>query len=279
MVQLIKRAQGSRYPSSSSTTIAGVRIDALSFGAVVDAIIARATSRAKPSYVIPTNAQCVLLFQDDALLRDIYRRAFLVVPDGVPLIWAASLFGSPLRGRVNGTDLLEALCAKAAGCNLRVFFVGGREGAAEAAATLLEERYAGLRICGTCCPPSGFEKNVAETERVLDAIRVARPDLLFVGLGAPKQEYWMHVHTERLSVPISVAVGGSFDILAGVVARAPLWMQHAGLEWLHRLGAEPRRLWRRYVFGNARFCLLIGGQVLAQCWQRALRTKNGDHSC
>jgi N-acetylglucosaminyldiphosphoundecaprenol N-acetyl-beta-D-mannosaminyltransferase len=252
-------------------TVAGVRIDALGFDAVVQEIVARSARGGEPRYVIPTNAQCILLFQRDALLRDIYRRAFLIVPDGVPVIWAASLFGAPLPGRVNGTDLLEALCAQAARHNLRVFFLGGREGAAEAAAALLEKRHPGLCICGTSCPPLGFEKDAAESEKVLEAISAARPHLLFVGFGAPKQEYWMHFNARRLGVPFLVAVGGSFDIVAGIVDRAPRWMQTAGLEWLHRLRAEPSRLWKRYIFGNAHFCILIGGQYTTQLWQRALR--------
>jgi N-acetylglucosaminyldiphosphoundecaprenol N-acetyl-beta-D-mannosaminyltransferase len=260
--------------NSPSATIAGVRIDALGFDAVVDAIVTRAVAGAEPSYVVTPNAHHVVLFQDDALFRDIYRRALLVVPDGVPLLWAAKLLGARLPGRVNGTDLFEALCAQAARRGLSVFLLGGREGAAAAAAARLCARHPGLRICGTYCPSLGFENDPAESARVLAAIGAARPHLLFVGLGAPKQEYWMYRNVERLSVPVSVGIGVSFELVAGVVARAPRWMQHAGLEWLYRLGAEPARLWKRYLFGNARFCMLIVRQYATQSWRRVLRARS-----
>ncbi len=263
-------------PAGSSfhhVTIAGVPIHALGFDAVVDAIVSRAGSGAEPSYVVTPNAHHVVLFQDDALFREVYRRAFLVVPDGVPLLWAASLLGAPLRGRVNGTDLFEALCARSAQLGLGVFLLGGREGAAVAAAAQLRERHPGLRICGTYCPPLGFENDPAESARARAAIGAARPELLFVGLGAPKQEYWMYRNAKRLAVPVSVGIGVSFELVAGVVSRAPRWMQRAGLEWLHRLWVEPARLWRRYFFGNARFCILIAREYAAKRWRRVDRRR------
>jgi N-acetylglucosaminyldiphosphoundecaprenol N-acetyl-beta-D-mannosaminyltransferase len=245
-------------------TIAGAAIDALSFGQVVDAIVTRAAHTEDPCYVVTPNAHHLVLLQQDALLRDIYGRAFLVVPDGVPLLWAARLLGQRLNGRVNGTDLFETLCARAAERGLRVFMLGGREGAADAAATVLTARHPGLRICGTACPPIGFEDDPIESALVLDAIRAAQPNLLFVGLGAPKQEYWMYRNCARLGVPVSLGIGVSFEFVGGVVRRAPRWMQRAGLEWLHRVGSEPARLWQRYVFGNARFCALVARQYAIQ---------------
>jgi N-acetylglucosaminyldiphosphoundecaprenol N-acetyl-beta-D-mannosaminyltransferase len=249
---------------SAAATIAGVRIDALGFDAVVDAIAMQAVAGAPPRYVVTPNAHHVVLLQDDALLREIYRRAFLVVPDGVPLLWAAALLGARLHGRVNGTDLFEALCARAAEQDLGVFLLGGREGAARAAAARLRARHPALRICGMYCPPLGFENDPAESVKVLAAVNASKPHLLFVGLGAPKQEYWMHRNIEHLSVGVALGIGGSFEFVAGVVARAPRWMQQAGLEWLHRVGAEPARLWKRYLFGNARFCMLVTRQYAAQ---------------
>ena len=242
--------------------IAGVQIDALSFDAVVDAVAARAASGSHPTYVVTPNAHHVVLLQKDALLREIYSRAFLVVPDGVPLLWASALLRDPLPGRVNGTDLFEALCARAAPQGLRVFLLGGREGAAISAAARLRARHPALVICGTYCPPLGFENDAAESAKVLAAIRAASPHLLFVGLGAPKQEYWMFRNCEQAGVPVSLGIGVSLELVGGVVARAPHWMQRAGLEWLYRLRAEPRRLWQRYVFGNAAFCLIVAREAM-----------------
>ena len=173
-----------------------------------------------------------MLFQCDALLGDCYERTLLVVADGVPLQWAARLLGTPLRGRVNGTDLMEARCARAAEGGPRVYLLGGREGAATAAVACPRARHPTLNVCGTHCPPFGFEFEPIEHSRILASIRAARPHILFVGLGAPKQEYWMSRNTQALAVPVALGIGASFEFVGGVVARAPGWMQRSGLEWL-----------------------------------------------
>jgi N-acetylglucosaminyldiphosphoundecaprenol N-acetyl-beta-D-mannosaminyltransferase len=244
--------------------IAGVHIDALSFADTVRAIIEHVEHGSEPSYVITPNAHHVVMYQRDALLRAIYQRAFLVVPDGVPLLWAARVLGYKLHGRVNGTDLFETLCAEAAKRELRVFLLGGREGAAQAAADRLLVRHPALRVCGTYCPPVGFERSPAEVERAISSVEAASPDVLFVGLGAPKQEYWMFFHARRIGIPVSLGIGVSFEFVGGVVPRAPRWMQKSGLEWLFRLASEPARLWKRYLYGNLHFCSLIMSQYLAQ---------------
>ncbi len=254
-----------------NVTIAGVRLDALAFDDVVEAIVAHAARGGAPAYVVTPNAHHVVLLQRDALLRETYERAFLVVPDGVPLLWAATLLGMHLPGRVNGTDLFEALCARAARQSLRVFLLGGREGAAAAAAARLTARHPSLNICGVHCPPMNFEKNATESSRVLASISDARPHLLFVGLGAPKQEYWMYRNCEQLGVPVSLGIGVSFEFVGGIVPRAPRWMQRTGLEWFYRLGAEPGRLWKRYLVGNAFFCALVARQWIARRWNTSVR--------
>jgi N-acetylglucosaminyldiphosphoundecaprenol N-acetyl-beta-D-mannosaminyltransferase len=247
-----------------NVTIAGARMDALAFDDVVEAIVAHAARGGAPGYVVTPNAHHVVLLQRDALLREIYEHAFLAVADGVPLVWAADLLGTQLPGRVNGTDLFEALCARASQEGLRVFLLGGREGAAKEAAARMTARHPSLNVCGIHCPPMNFEKNEAQSQEVLQAIASARPHLLFVGLGAPKQEYWMYRNCRQLGVPVSLGIGVSFEFVAGLVPRAPRWMQRAGLEWLHRLGSEPGRLWKRYLVGNAKFCVLVARQWVAQ---------------
>ena len=253
---------------SGSATIAGVRIDARSFDEVVDEIVAHARAGGAPAYVVTPNTHHVTLLQSDAKFRRIYDQAFLVVPDGVPLLWAGKLLGEPLSGRVNGTDLFEALCAKAAQDGLRVFLLGGREGAAEAARAVLEARNPGLNVCGTYCPPLGFEADPAECVRILARIEAARPHLLFVGLGAPKQEYWMYDNRLRLTVPMSLGIGVSFEFVGGIVQRAPVWMQRAGLEWFYRLVSEPRRMWKRYLVCNVVFCVLVARQFVSSAARR-----------
>lgn len=249
-----------RAPVGRETTrveIAGTRIDPLTLGGAVERIVAHARERGAPSFVVTPNAHHVSMLQSSDVLRTSYASAWLVLADGVPLVWASRLLGTPLPGRVNGTDLFEATCAAAAEAGLSVFLMGGRPGAAEAAARVLTERHPALRVAGTYCPPFGFERDPAESERALEAVRAAAPDVLFVGLGAPKQEKWMHDHVERAGVPVALGIGVSFELVAGMVRRAPRWMQRTGLEWLFRLGMEPKRLWKRYAVTNPHFVWLV----------------------
>jgi N-acetylglucosaminyldiphosphoundecaprenol N-acetyl-beta-D-mannosaminyltransferase len=250
--------------AASFFDIAGVRIDNHSFDSVVGSIVDHASNGRLAGYVVTPNAHHVVMFQKDARFRRIYEGALLSVPDGVPLLWAARLLGERPRGRVNGTDLFEALCAEAARCGLRVFLLGGRPGAAAAAAARLRERHQALEVCGTYAPPYGFENDPQECAAIVALINAARPHLLFVGLGAPKQEYWMHATCPELQVPVSLGIGVSFEFVGGVVRRAPVWMQRTGLEWFFRLVCEPRRLWRRYLVGNAEFLLLVARQYFAR---------------
>lgn len=249
---------------SGRIRIAGVRIDTAGMSRALDRIVEHAASGESSAYVVTPNAHHVVLHQTDAKLRAIYEEALLVVPDGVPLLWAAKLLGKPLSGRVNGTDLFERLCARAAERGLRVYLLGGREGAADAAARRLRARHPALVVCGTDCPPVGFEHDPEANAALVARIAAAKPHLLFVGLGAPKQEYWMYANRVALGVPVSVGIGVSFEFVGGVVRRAPRWMQRAGLEWFFRVVTEPKRLWKRYVFGNARFCGLVVRDYLAR---------------
>jgi N-acetylglucosaminyldiphosphoundecaprenol N-acetyl-beta-D-mannosaminyltransferase len=242
--------------------ICGVEIDKYNFDQVLAQIIDHALAGGSPEYVVTPNAMHILSLQKDPLFQKIYRQAFLVVPDGVSLIWSAQFLNTPLNGRVNGTDLFEQLCAAAADKGLKVFLLGGRAGAADAAREILETRHPDLKIVGTHCPPYGFESQSTELASINARITAAKPDLLFVGLGAPKQEKWIAANYQELAVPISVGIGVSFELVANMVSRAPIWMQKTGLEWLFRLIVEPGRLWKRYIIGNPLFILLVLKQRL-----------------
>ncbi|MDY6900048.1 MAG: WecB/TagA/CpsF family glycosyltransferase [Cyanobacteriota bacterium] len=242
--------------------ICGVKIDNYSFEDVVERITDHAMTGVLPSYVVTPNAQHVLSLQRDADFRNIYEKAFLAVPDGVSLLWSAKFLQTPLNGRVNGTDLFEELSAVAERKGLKVFLLGGRPGAAEAAKKTLQARHPNLQIVGTHCPPYGFESQPEELASINSRIKAAAPDILFVGLGAPKQEKWIYQNYEELGVPVSLGIGVSFELVADMVQRAPLWMQKWGLEWLFRLIVEPKRLWKRYVMGNPQFMWLVIKQRL-----------------
>jgi len=242
--------------------ICGVKIDNYSFNDVVKRITDHAITGILPSYVVTPNAQHVLSLQRDADFRHIYEEAFLAVPDGVSLLWSAKFLKTPLNGRVNGTDLFEELSAVAERKELKVFLLGGRPGAAEAAKRTLLSRHPNLQIVGTHCPPYGFESQPQELASINSKIKAAAPDILFVGLGAPKQEKWIYENYQELGVPVSLGIGVSFELVADMVQRAPLWMQKWGLEWLFRLIVEPKRLWKRYVMGNPQFMWLVIKQRL-----------------
>jgi N-acetylglucosaminyldiphosphoundecaprenol N-acetyl-beta-D-mannosaminyltransferase len=145
---------------------------------------------------------------------------------------------------------------------LRVFLLGGRPGSAEAAAAKLVAQNPGLIVSGTYCPPLGFEKDPLQREEIEARITAARPHLLFVALGAPKQEYWMYEHARNLGVPVAMGVGGSFEMVSGAVARAPRLLQQMGIEWVYRLMREPGRMWKRYLIGNLQFANIVLRQRL-----------------
>ena len=237
--------------------ICGINIDKYTFDEVVETIIHQALTGKIPEYVVTPNAQHILTLQKDTHFREIYQKAFLVVPDGVSLLWAAKFLQTPLNGRINGTDLFEKLCAIAPEKGLKIFLLGGRPGAAEKAKEILQARHPGINIVGTHCPPYGFESQPAQLELINSQIKAAAPHILFVGLGAPKQEYWIYNHYQELKVPISIGIGVSFELVADMVKRAPVWMQKMGLEWFFRLIVEPRRLWQRYIMGNPQFIWLV----------------------
>jgi N-acetylglucosaminyldiphosphoundecaprenol N-acetyl-beta-D-mannosaminyltransferase len=242
---------------SMRVNICGVDIDQISFAEAMMGMLNHAKLRKPPEYVVTPNAHHVVMLQKNERFRQIYQRARWVVPDGVPLLWASRLLNTPLPERVNGTDLFEQLCAMSATLGLKVFLLGGRPGAADSAVAVLTQRYPALSVAGTYCPPFGFEDDRQEQQRMNDAIQAATPDLLFVGLGAPKQEYWIENNYQLLNVPVSLGIGVSFELVSGMVPRAPRWMQKMGLEWFFRLMMEPHRLWQRYLWGNAVFVSLV----------------------
>jgi len=245
-----------RHAGMDRVGIGYALVDNCSFGEACAAIIAHAKVGGQPAFAATANAQHVVLLDKDRRLREVYDCADLVVADGTSLLLAARLYNRSLQERVTGIDLFQTLCGLAAENNLHVFLLGGRPGSADLSAIALKKRFPILRI-STYCPPYGFEKDTAILEETARTVRAAEPDLLFVALGTPKQEYWIYEHGLQLSVPVCIGVGGSFEMVAGIVHRAPLWIQRLNCEWLYRLCLEPRRLWRRYLIGNVEFATIV----------------------
>lgn len=245
-----------RQTGSSKINICGIEIDNVSMNEAIERI-GKFILEKKPRYVVTPNVDHLVKLQKDSRFKEIYDQASLVLADGVPVMWAARFLGTPLQEKVSGSDLLVALCQKAAKKGYRLFFLGGLEGVAEKARERLEKDFPGIQITGTYSPPLGFERDLAEKEKIEILIRNASADIVFVGLGAPKQEKWISENYKMLNVPVSIGVGVSFDFVAGTVKRAPKWMQKIGLEWFWRLSMEPRRLWRRYLVEDPYFFWMV----------------------
>jgi exopolysaccharide biosynthesis WecB/TagA/CpsF family protein len=242
--------------------IAGVTIDNVTMDEALS-FIEELIQKKKVSYIVTPNVDHIIKLQRDQEFQKIYREAACVLPDGMPLLWAAKFVGTPLKEKVSGSDLVPRLCEIAAPKGYRLFFLGGRPGAARKATVRLRERLPSLKVAGVYSPPFGFEKNDEENEKIAKMIKETAPDILLVGLGAPKQEKWIYQHYKKLEVPISIGVGVTFEFIAGMVKRAPQWMQESGLEWLWRLMKEPRRLWKRYLIDDMQFFRLIVAQKMA----------------
>ncbi len=226
-------------PKPARVRIGHSHVDMVTYEEALDRLVDLAEAPSGRGYVVTPNAQHLVLLESDLYLRKIFSEAAMVVPDGISLVYASKLLGKPLKERVTGVDLFQGLCGRAAESGLRVFLLGGRRGAAEQAAAKLKLVYPGLIVAGTCCPPFGFHRDEMGLGDVARAVLDARPHILFVALGAPKQEYWIYEHGRNLGVPLSIGIGGSFEMVGGMTRRAPLWVQQAGLEWLFRVAVEP----------------------------------------
>lgn len=244
--------------------ICNVKIDNISMQDAIN-IIGGLVEDGGQYYAVAPNVDHIIILQKDSEFRETYDGASLTLPDGIPLLWAARFLGTPLKERISGSDLFPELCAFAAERGYKLFFLGGRPDAGSKAADVLRGKHPGIQIVGIYSPPFGFENDAAENRKIIQMISDAKPDILFVGLGAPKQEKWIYKYKDKCHVPVSIGIGVSFEFVSGTVKRAPLWMQRAGLEWLWRLMMEPKRLWRRYLIDDMKFFWLVFKQKLGRC--------------
>jgi N-acetylglucosaminyldiphosphoundecaprenol N-acetyl-beta-D-mannosaminyltransferase len=215
-------------------------------------------------YVVTPNVDHLVILKNRADLREAYEEASLVLADGAPLVMASRWFGKPLPERVAGSDLVPQLFAASAAAPIRLFLLGAASGVAEIAADRIHGTWTGIDVVGTYSPPIGFENDATENERIFTAISAVKPDLLIIGLGAPKQELWIHKNRHRVGAKVAICAGATIDFLAGHRRRSPLWMRRVGLEWLHRVASEPRRLAGRYARDAWEF-----PQLLWREWRRS----------
>jgi N-acetylglucosaminyldiphosphoundecaprenol N-acetyl-beta-D-mannosaminyltransferase len=214
-------------------------------------------------YVCVCNVHAVMASAEDPGLRGALLGSSINVPDGQPLVWALTALGHPLDDRVYGPELMARSCARSAKSGQRLYLYGGRnQGALVQLALNLRQRYPGVKIVGGYSPPHR-PLNDEERDAVVHEINASRADVVWVGIGVPKQEKWMAEMRPLLDSPVLIGVGAAFDFHAGLVPQAPSWMQDLGLEWAYRLAHEPRRLWRRYTRYNPRFVRQFGRQLIA----------------
>jgi N-acetylglucosaminyldiphosphoundecaprenol N-acetyl-beta-D-mannosaminyltransferase len=239
-----------------SYRVLGVRVHAVQIPEAVGLVLKWSRDRTKSRYVIAANAHVVSEARSSARVRQALDQADLVVADGTPLMLVGRLAGFGMVRRVYGPELMLETLKASAGSGVRHFFYGGTAGVAERLADRLRRELGGVCVAGTYAPPMG-PLEPRESSRALEKIRESEPDIIWAGLGAPKQELWMHSRRGELAVPVMVGVGAAFDFLAGRVAQAPEWMREHGFEWFFRLATEPRRLWRRYLLQGGDFALTL----------------------
>lgn len=220
-------------------------------------IIDELINRKNPSYVVTPNVDHIVKLEEDIEFQEVYKNADLILTDGMPLIWISKMKKTPIKEKVSGSDLFPKVCELASKKGYRVFLLGAAAGVANIAAKNLEEKYDGLNIVGTYSPSYGFEKNEDEIQHIINIVREVKPDILAVGLGAPKQEKFIYKYKYKLDVPVSLGIGASIDFEAGNIKRAPLWMQNSGLEWLYRLCKEPKRMFKRYLIDDMKILKII----------------------
>lgn len=241
-----------------TVNILGVEISIISLEQAVKNIERFVTSGGY-HYICASNVHTVVMSQRDSEFRRITNEADIVIPDGMPLVWAARLLGYSQPERVDGPTLMLELCKRGIVTDYSHFFHGGRDGVPESLAESLTTCFPGLKVAG-CYSPPFRALTCKEEKQVVKMINESGADILWVGLGAPKQEYWMARHLGRISTPVMIGVGAAFDFHSGTVKRAPRWMQKWSLEWLFRLLQDPQRLLKRYLVSNTVFIIKFAMQ-------------------
>jgi N-acetylglucosaminyldiphosphoundecaprenol N-acetyl-beta-D-mannosaminyltransferase len=225
--------------------ILGVNISAINMQQALEIIRSWILQR-DPHYVCVTPAHSIMDCFHNPALRPIFNGSGLTTPDGMSTVWILRLLGHKHVERVYGPDLMQALCQLSPQNGYRHYLYGGAPGIVEELQKKLRDAYPGLEIVGHYTPPFGLV-SPEEDQRIIENIRNANPDILWVGISSPKQEIWMAEHLDALEVPVLIGVGAAFDFLSGRKKQAPRWIQRSGLEWLYRFLSEPKRLWRRYI--------------------------------
>ncbi len=246
-------------PTPATVEVVGIPLALTDYARTIELIDAYIAERRR-GYVCVSNVHTVMAAQEDAELRAALRGSSFNVPDGQPLVWAINALGHSLNQRVYGPELMSQACAHAARAGHRLYLYGGRnQGALVQLSLNLRRMHPGIQIVGGYSPPHR-PLTAEERDSVIEEINRSGADVVWVGIGVPKQEKWMTDMRQQLEAPMLLGVGAAFDFHAGLVPQAPRWLQNAGLEWAFRLVQEPQRLWRRYLRYNPRFVVAFARQ-------------------
>lgn len=254
--------------SAARSEFLGISFDAVNMDAAVDRCLELCRAPRATHTVITANASHLCMMRRDPDLAQAFRAGELTVADGMSVVWALRALGQPVPERVAGVDLMERLLEAASQCGLKVYLLGAKREVVTALVEKTRARYPGIEIAGFRDGYFGPDDEAG----IVEDIRASGAHMLFVGMPSPFKEKWVERYRDRLSVPLIMGVGGSFDVLAGFVKRAPLWAQSAGLEWFWRLLMEPRKLWKRYLTSNSEFVWLAGWEIVTRRLTRSSMT-------
>jgi N-acetylglucosaminyldiphosphoundecaprenol N-acetyl-beta-D-mannosaminyltransferase len=245
--------------------VMGMRIDLVQIPDVIKRISGWIENKEQGNYIVVSNANDVVASKKDAKVKKAANASNLSVPDGISLVLLARLMGSHIKKRVYGPDLMLDFLKLAESRGYSNFFYGTTQETLSLLVNNLRFKFPKLKIAGTYSPPFRL-LNELENKEIIDIINKASPDVLWVGLGTPKQQLWMYEHKDNLKVPVMVGVGAAFDFLAGIKLQAPRWMRDNGFEWLFRFASEPKRLWRRYLINNSLFVFYVTLELISKAF-------------
>lgn len=243
--------------------ILGVPVTSLTFD-MLWAECERRVSERRPGFIVTPNLDHMVMYRENPAFRVAYDKAMARTPDSTPVMWLARILGMPLAEKLAGSDLVPRIAERAAESGYSVFLLGAAPGVAERAGEILTERFPGFKLAGVYCPPLGFQEDPEQKAAALEAVRQAQPDLCFVALGAPKQEFWMSETACENAWWVALGIGAGLDFIAGERKRAPVFIQKVGLEWFWRTVQEPCRLGPRY-WNDA---VKLAPAVFGECWKR-----------
>lgn len=204
----------------------------------------------KIGHIITPNVDQVIRIESDKYFKEIYENVELLLADGTPLVWISRWYKKPIKEKICGSDLVPDLCKLAAQKGYLIFLLGSAEGVAAKAAENLKKNNPGLRVAGVYSPPYGFEKDKNEIDKINKMLFNSKADMLFVGMGVPKQDIFIYENMNKYQIPMSFSIGATIDFEAGIQKRAPKWVNHIGMEWLYRLAHDPKRMFKRYIIDD-----------------------------